>query len=246
MEYLPGFLQGITRVIISYPFDYFRIFKQTNTTIDYVHEIKTINFYKGLSFPLISVPIDRAITFKMYENLKNNKYSTIECSIYPSLISSIYMTPVNLLNTNYVFFKDKTMHQIIRNNFNKNIFRGMFVEILRNNLSSMVYLYTYKTLSDNFNNPFVNGSISSFTLWTLFYPLDTIKVKKFVNNSIVNSNSNSNSNSYYNIIKQNSFKSLYNGIGLVYLRTIPSAGLGMLVYENTKKFIETPAVKDKI
>ena len=243
MEYLPGFLQGITRVLISYPFDYFRIFKQTNTRIDYIHEIKTINFYKGLSFPLISVPIDRAITFKMYENLKKNKYSTIECSIYPSLFSSIYMTPVNLLNTNYVFFKDKTMNQILKDNFNKNIFRGLFVEILRNNLSSIVYLYTYKTLSDNFNNPFINGSISSFTLWTLFYPLDTIKVKKFVNNGNVNGTSNVNTNvSYYNIIKQNSFKSLYNGIGLVYLRTIPSAGLGMLVYENTKKFIDNIAL----
>jgi hypothetical protein len=92
----------------------------------------------------------------------------------------------------------------------------------------MVYLYTYKKLSDNFNNPFINGSISSFVLWTLFYPLDTIKVRKFVSNT-----------SYLNIIKDNSLRSLYNGIGLVYLRTIPSAGLGMLVYENTKTYIET-------
>ena len=91
----------------------------------------------------------------------------------------------------------------------------------------MVYLYTYKKLSDKYNNPFLNGSISSFTLWTLFYPLDTIKVQKFVKNE-----------SYLNIIKKNSFKSLYSGIGLVYLRTMPSAGLGMLVYEKCKKIIE--------
>ena len=96
---------------------------------------------------------------------------------------------------------------------------------MRNNLSSIVYLYTYKKLSDNFNNPFVNGSISSFALWTLFYPLDTIKVKKFINND-----------TYLNILKKNTLKSLYNGIGLVYLRTIPSAGLGMLVYEKSKMY----------
>ena len=227
MEYLPGFIQGITRVLISYPFDYFRIFKQTNTKIDYINEIKKKNFYKGLGFPLLSVPIDRAITFKFYENLKKDNYSTLECSFYPSLFSSIYMTPINLLNTNYIYFKEKSLNLIFKDNFNKNIFRGLWIEILRNNLSSMVYLYTYKKLSDKYNNPFLNGSISSFTLWTLFYPLDTIKVQKFVKNE-----------SYLNIIKKNSFKSLYSGIGLVYLRTMPSAGLGMLVYEKCKKIIE--------
>ena len=227
MEYLPGFLQGITRVLISYPFDYFRIFKQTNSKIDYVNEIKNKNFYKGLGFPLLSVPIDRAITFNFYEKLKKQEYSAIECSVYPSLFSSIYMTPINLLNTNYIYFKEKSFRNIVADNLNKNIFRGLLVEIIRNNLSSIVYLYTYKKLSDYSNNPFINGSLSSFTLWTLFYPLDTIKVKKFVSND-----------SYFNIIKKNSLKSLYSGIGLVYLRTLPSAGIGMLVYENTKKYVE--------
>jgi 5'-3' exonuclease len=138
------------------------------------------------------------------------------------------MTPINLINTNYIYLKEKPLKLVLKDNFNKNIFRGLSIEVLRNNLSSIVYLYTYKKLSDNFNNPFLNGAISSFTLWTLFYPLDTIKVRKFVNNK-----------SYLNILKENSFRSLYNGIGLVYLRTIPSAGLGMLVYENSKKFVET-------
>ena len=228
MEYLPGFLQGITRVLISYPFDYFRIFKQTNSNIDYINEIKKRNFYKGLGFPLLSVPIDRAITFNFYEKLKKENYSAIECSVYPSLCSSIYMTPINLLNTNYIYFKEKSLKNILNDNLNKNIFRGLWVEIIRNNLSSIVYLYTYKKLSDQFNSPFINGSLSSFALWTLFYPLDTIKVKKFVSND-----------SYFNIIKKNNFKSLYSGIGLVYLRTLPSAGVGMLVYENTKKYIES-------
>ena len=177
LDYLPGFFQGVTRVLISYPFDYFRIFKQTNTAIDYSKEIKKFNFYKGISFPLVSVPIDRAITFNLYEKLKKENYSTMECSFYPSILSSIYMTPINLINTNYIYLKEKPLTLVLKENFNKNIFRGLSIEVLRNNLSSMVYLYTYKKLSDNFNNPFINGAISSFTLWTLFYPLDTIKVQ---------------------------------------------------------------------
>lgn len=228
LDYLPGFIQGITRVLISYPFDYFRIFKQTNININYIKEIKQFKFYRGIGVPLVSVPVDRAITFNIYEKLKKEKYSTLECSFYPSIVSSIYMTPINLINTNYIYLKKKKLNEVLKDNFNKEIFRGFTIEILRNNLSSLVYLYTYKKLSDNFNNPFINGSISSFTLWTLFYPLDTIKVRKFINN-----------NTYFDIIKESSFKSLYSGIGLVYLRTIPSAGLGMLFYENSKKYIET-------
>jgi solute carrier family 25 carnitine/acylcarnitine transporter 20/29 len=228
LDYLPGFIQGITRVLISYPFDYFRIFKQTNININYIKEIKEFKFYRGIGFPLVSVPVDRAITFNIYEKLKKEKYSTIECSFYPSIVSSIYMTPINLINTNYIYLKTQKLNDVLKDNFNKEIFRGFTIEILRNNLSSMVYLYTYKKLSDNFNNPFINGSISSFTLWTLFYPLDTIKVRKFINNK-----------TYFDIIKESSFKGLYSGIGLVYLRTIPSAGLGMLFYENSKKYIET-------
>jgi solute carrier family 25 carnitine/acylcarnitine transporter 20/29 len=228
LDYLPGFIQGITRVLISYPFDYFRIFKQTNININFIKEIKQFKFYRGIGFPLVSVPVDRAITFNIYEKLKKENYSTLECSLYPSVVSSIYMTPINLINTNYIYLKTKKINEVLNDNFNKHIFRGFSIEILRNNLSSMVYLYTYKKLSDNFNNPFINGSISSFTLWTFFYPLDTIKVRKFINN-----------NTYFDIIKESSFKSLYRGIGLVYLRTIPSAGLGMLFYENSKKYIET-------
>lgn len=228
IDYLPGFFQGITRVLISYPFDYFRVFKQTGEKINYTSEIKKFNFYRGLSFPLLSVPIDRAITFKLYEKLKKEKYSDLECSVYPSVLSSIYMTPINLLNTNYIYIRNKSLGTTIKDSIDKGIFRGFSVELLRNSASGMVFLYTYKKLYEKVDNSFVSGSISSFVLWSLLYPLDTIKVRMFVNTK-----------SYYDVIKNNSFKSLYNGIGLVYLRTIPSAGLGMLVYENTKGFVET-------
>ena len=63
-------------------------------------------------------------------------------------------------------------------------------------------------------------------MWTLLYPLDTIKVKKILFND-----------TYLNIIKNNSIKSFYNGILLVYLRTIPSAGFGMLIYEYTRNLL---------
>jgi len=227
LYYIPGFCQGLTRVVISYPFDYFRIFKQTNTSFSYVTEISRLKFYKGVGMPIITVPLDRAFTFNLYEKLKNKGFSNIECSLYPSIISSIYMTPLSVITTNYIYIKDSSMMSVISYNFNKNMFRGMGIELLRNNLSGVVFLFTYKNLSSISNYPFINGSVSSFIMWSLLYPLDTIKVRKFISHT-----------NYIEIVKKNSFRSLYNGIGLVYMKTIPSAGIGMVVYENVKKKID--------
>jgi hypothetical protein len=62
--------------------------------------IKTNNIYKGVSIPLLIVPIDRAISFKIYETMKKKKYNRVECAIYPSILSSFYMTPINIINYN--------------------------------------------------------------------------------------------------------------------------------------------------
>ena len=84
-EYIPGFLQGVTRVCISYPFDYVRIFLQINDKDKIATILKTNNLYRGLFIPLISVPIDRAITFRIYESLKKNNKTSLECALYPSI-----------------------------------------------------------------------------------------------------------------------------------------------------------------
>ena len=225
-KYLPGYLSGITRVLISYPLDYLRIFKQTNTKINIFNEIKSFNIYKGVHLPLTLVPIDRAISFALYEYLKKEKYSSLYCSTFPVLLSSIYMTPLNVINLNYIYFKNEKIISLLKKNFNKNIYTGNNVELLRNNLSGIIYLYNYNILSKNFNYPFINGSLSCCIMWTILYPLDTIKVKKILFND-----------TYLNIIKNNSIKSFYNGIFLVYLRTIPSAGFGMLIYEYTRNLL---------
>jgi hypothetical protein len=231
MEYidlLPGFVQGVVRVCISYPFDYLRIFKQMNVNLNYFEEIKKVLVFRGIMFPIITVPIDRAITFSIFEKMKQRGYSSFESSVYPSVLSACYMTPINLLNTNYIYMRTKPIKTILAENFNRQIFRGLGVEVTRNIFSSTLYLFTYTCLSDIQKRPFVNGALSSFIMWSILYPLDTIKVHKFVKHM-----------SYSDILRYNSVRSLYNGISLLYLRTIPSAGIGMIVYENTKKYVNS-------
>jgi hypothetical protein len=225
-EYIPGFLQGVTRVCISYPFDYIRIFLQINNKDKISTIFKTNNLYSGLFIPLISVPIDRAITFRIYELLKNNNKTPLECALYPSVISSVYMTPINIINYNYIYYK-QPLFITIRKSFKTNIYRGNIVELTRNMCSSTLFLMSYNYLSkNNANYPVINGSISSIIMWSILYPLDTIKTKKFIENK-----------RYIDIFKETNFLHYYRGFSMVALKSIPSAGVGMFVYEKTKTYI---------
>ena len=224
-EYIPGYLQGLTRVCISYPFDYIRIFLQVDNKENVLQIIKKSNsLFRGLFIPLLSVPFDRAITFNLYETLKDKKYNKFECAVYPSILSSIYMTPINIVNYNYIFYK-QNFKATIKDCLNKNMYRGNLVELTRNTCSSSLFLISYNYLSsNNKNNNFMNGSISSILMWAIMYPLDTIKTKKFVENK-----------TYQNIFVNTRIIDYYRGFSLVLLKTVPSAGFGMVVYETTKQ-----------
>ena len=95
--------------------------------------------------------------------------------------------------------------------------------VIRNTLSSFLFLYSYDIYNKYFDSSFLSGSLSSLTMWTILYPLDTIKARKFIYKQ-----------SYHDIIKTIPIKELYKGIPLVYLRAFPSAGCGMYVYEYIK------------
>ena len=103
MDLIPGFLQGVIRVIISYPFDYIRtnLQAQHNSSLfSYVshHKLSIRDAYRGCTLPLLTVPIDRSIQFLLFERL-SKEHSVITSSIASSLISSTYSVPVNFLST---------------------------------------------------------------------------------------------------------------------------------------------------
>ena len=93
MDFIPGYLQGITRVFISHPFDYVRIYLQTNKSssiTDFFKNHSYKNLYRGIGIPLITVPIDRAIQFKCYEYLNRN-YNPFISGAVCGLISSLFV-----------------------------------------------------------------------------------------------------------------------------------------------------------
>lgn len=224
--FLPGYLQGLSRVCISYPFDYIRTKIQTNQETNIGKAIKKNHkqLFRGLFMPLFAVPIDRGISFAVYEKIQKNYNSPFIAAVVPSIISNIYMVPINSINSNYIYFNKFDFKTVIKQNLNKKIFNGYNIEIVRNTLSSFLFLYSYNFYSKYSDNSFLNGTLASLTMWNIAYPLDTIKTNKFIFKN----------KSYVDIIKTTPFINLYKGISLIYLRALPSAGCGMYIYEITK------------
>jgi hypothetical protein len=217
-QFLPGFIQGIVRVCISYPFDYIRTNLQVNKPF---HSIQLRDIYKGVMVPLTTVPIDRAIQFYLFETLKQT-HSNLYASILTSCATSIYSVPINYLQT-----------RIMLNHTKQLSYRGYTADFLRGLFSTSIYLSTYGYVREQFKStsPFFLGSIASTCMWTVVYPLDTIRVKKQASLAI--------ENTYQTIIKQTSMRELYRGYPLVILRSFPSSGFGMMAYEYARAYIQS-------
>ena len=79
-NFIPGAIQGITRVVIAYPFDVIKINMQKNNfrssyeCVCHIFKNDYKQFYRGSQISFISVPFDRSIQYYLMEKYKN-KYN---------------------------------------------------------------------------------------------------------------------------------------------------------------------------
>jgi hypothetical protein len=235
MELVPGFLQGITRVLISYPFDYVRTHLQSQNGTSICSYIQKNNLtiggaYRGCTLQLVSVPVDRSVQFLLFERVSKHQ-PIVVASVASSLFSSLYSVPMNYLTTRIIkshssltlafvktFIKDKTYY------------KGFSADITKSFLGSVLYTSTYGSLRHyapiDAHNYFIFGVLSSIASWSVIYPLDTLRVIKQTTPF-----------DYYTIFKKTPLRHLYAGFSIILLRSIPSAGCGMMVYETSRKFL---------
>lgn len=238
MDLIPGFLQGLTRVVVSYPFDYVRLYFQSNYTSSYYEFFKNNNIkslYRGCSILLFSVPIERSIQFKIYETLNQYKINPYLSGLLCGSISPIFNLPINHISNNYILSNNKSVNIFIDKIKIKNLYNGFKPELIRSTLASCIYLGTYGQLRHKFGNDInqtvINSVISGMTVWTITYPFDTLKLEQQLSNKNL-------IDCFNNRIKQYNILNLWKGILPIYIRTIPSSIIGMIVYEHTKNYIE--------
>jgi hypothetical protein len=233
LHLVPGFCQGLIRVFVSYPFDIVKVHMQTHpvTMIDCLRDFwknDKFKFYRGSSISFCVVPVDRSLQYFMYERL-NKHVNPFVSGWIVGTVSGIYNVPVQSIISNLALTKDKPKLQMFVNTFVKengvkHMYKGTRVEILRLAAFTSLYLgiYGYLRRRDE-NMPFMNGVITSISSWLIMFPIDTMRTRVQT------------SEQTYKTI---SYQNMYRGLLPVLLRTVPSAGLGMYVYEHTRKYLQ--------
>ena len=241
MELIPGLLQGLTRVTISYPADVLKVQMQKQLYPDTISAFKHIaktdpfKFYRGSSICYTIIGFDRSLQFYFLEKI-NKKYNQFTSAFIVSLFNSIYMLPMQYLTTNISLLnKNNNVLTFIKNTKIRDLYKGYFIETPKNILSTTIYLGSYlkfRSLIDNNKlYPFIGG-LSGIITWLVVYPIDTIRTELQTTQNIKIKEL------ILNRININGFKSFYKGITPVLVRTFPSSFMGMYVYEKTRQILQ--------
>jgi solute carrier family 25 carnitine/acylcarnitine transporter 20/29 len=244
-NFIPGLMQGITRVSISYPFDVIKIQLQNiyynNTLSAFKSIIKKdpYKFYRGSCLTYATVGIERSLQFYYLEKLNKNNINTFYSGLLISTINSIYNVPAQYITTSIINSKSKVnASKIILKLYNSKInpYKGYFIEAPKNILASTIYFSSYYKIRNTFGEnkylaPYY-GAISGISVWLVIFPIDTIRTQ------FITQNSNKNLLELIKIrYKNNGIKSFYLGLSPVLIRTIPSSSIGMFVYEYFREIL---------
>lgn len=241
MEFIPGFFQGASRVLVSYPFDYVKTHMQKNKFDTYKQFFKSgeiKNVYRGVSMSLCTIPFDRAVQFYIFENVNKHGYNPLVSGLVSGGIGSVYNLPLTYFTNNYVLLKNKPpLGLFIKETLNRDqhkLFNGFKPEIARLSLATTIYLGIYGNMRKKYGNSqvqcIINSATAGIILWTFTYPFETVKLEQQTTNM-------GTIEALKTRVRLYGIMNLWKGILPVYIRTIPSSIVGMFVYENCKKII---------
>lgn len=198
---------GITRSIVSHPFEILKIKSQLQIN-------KKINVFRGLHYSILASGLERGCQFYLYDFFRKKKNdSNLISSFKASALSTFIGIPYNFFIVNKSVVNQKFKFTL--NNLSKTI----PLEYTRCFFGSSIFLYTYNELIEN-NIPLWASAFGGTTaVWMITYPFDNIR------NQIISNNNRFN------------LKTIYKGIQYPILRSIPSSIVGMYVYEKVKEYI---------
>ena len=178
LNFLPGFFMGITRSIISHPFEIMKIKSQLKMN-------KKINLFRGLHYSVIASGLERGCQFYLYDFFKNEGDSNLSSSCKSSALSTFIGIPYNFLIVN------KSVSNKSVGFTTKSLTKTIPLEYSRCFLGSSIFLYTYNELKDNNIPLWLAAFGGTTTVWGITYPIDNIR-----NQIISNKNNFSISNLY--------------------------------------------------
>ena len=213
--FLNSSIAGISQTVIGHPFDTLKTLKQLYNNksvfsiLQYIKNKNGINYlYRGYIPPLIGGCIQNSIIFssEYYINKKMNNKNNIYPGIIAGSLTSFIISPFELVKCKLQVNNNLTLKEVLLNN-KKNMYRGLYLTMLRDSIGFGIYFSSYRYLQEKYNNPLINGGISGILSWIYSYPVDVIKTKYQISNVSIK-----------RILKQQNIKTLTAGLNIMILR----------------------------
>jgi solute carrier family 25 carnitine/acylcarnitine transporter 20/29 len=251
-----GIVAGITRAIISQPFDTVKTqmqygnYKNARSCLKSVVKKQGVLFlYKGLTFPLLGNSLIVGAHFHIYNELK--RYSSLVAGASAGFVASFISNPVELVrikmqlsgaNANNKKYKNsfECLKQIIHHNGVRGIFKGQRATTLRDIIGYSAFFSAYEMypgyknsvgqyLGDNpILHKMIRGTLCGFALWGSMYPIDVVKT--VVQGSLLENKQTTYREYVKDIFAKYGLRGFYRGFYLTMVRAVPvNIGIVMAV-----------------
>jgi hypothetical protein len=180
-----GAFAGATQVVMGYPFETVKVWRQTNPRLTSVVATRQIfktngvaGFYQGVQAPVCVKSMKRAIQLPIFQYVVANQITNpYLAGGMAGLAGSVVACPFNQLSTLRQTNRISSMWStLVQERFR--VMQSLKHQALRDGLFTGVYLGSYKDIRDVFGwPPWAAGGVAGCLSWTLCYPTDTLLVR---------------------------------------------------------------------
>ena len=190
-EYILGNVYGFSQVIVGYPFDTIRTNIQNKQPLKpFITNPKLL--YRGVIFPLSMNCIGVSCMFGNYDYLCNLTHSRLIAGMITGFISSLLLTPfdynkIQMQTINKSIYSTTNKNYIQTNTFShiRKYYNGFLYTSLREIISVPTYFIVFQNMKEKYNyNSFLSGGCAGVCSWLITYPLDTLKTRKQLYNTL--------------------------------------------------------------
>ena len=168
--FLAGCISGVFQTVFGHPFDTLKTWKQNEGLLK-IPSRNFFNLYKGISMPLLQLPIICSVTFGVdnytYFYTKNRLLS----SGFSGFVASFIVCPLDYLKIQ----QQQQLNLKLNKKTFVNSFKDIKITMVREIPAYTLYFTSYNFLKEKKFESFISGGVAGCFTWFFTYPQDTIK-----------------------------------------------------------------------